>query len=143
MSTQASRQLILALHDIWNSGSVEQIPEIYGENCTVHWAKGWGPASRGHAQIKDAILHTRSTFPDWHEDVLDMVVTPDKVVTRYCSTGTQHKEYLGIAATGQKVQFEEISIYRIQDSLVVEQWCLGDDLHCIAQLKGGGKLRTG
>ena len=65
MSTQASRQLILALHDIWNSGSVEQIPEIYGENCTVHRAKGWGPASRGHAQIKDAILHTRSIFPDW------------------------------------------------------------------------------
>ena len=72
-----------------------------------------------------------------------MVVTPDKVVTRYCSTGTQHEEYLGIAATGKKVQFEEISIYRIQDSLVVEQWCLGDDLYCIAQLKGGGKPRTG
>ncbi len=135
MSTQASRQLILALHDLWNSGSVEQIPEIYGENCTVHWAKGWGPASRGHAQIKDAILRTRSTFPDWHEEVLDIIVTPDKVVTRYRSTGTQHGEYLGIAPTGRKVEFEEISIYRIENDRVVEQWCLGDDLHCMAQLK--------
>ena len=82
-------------------------------------------------------------FPDWHEDVLDIVVTPDKVVTRYCSTGTQRGEYLGIAPTGRKVAFEEISIYRIYQSRVIEQWCLGDDLHCIAQLKSGEDLPAG
>ena len=86
MNPQNSRQLVLALHDIWNSGNVDEIPNVYAVDCTVHWAKGWGPESRGHSQIKDAILHTRTVFPDWHEDVLDMVVPPDKVVTRYCST---------------------------------------------------------
>ncbi len=143
MNAQDSRQLVLALHDIWNSGNVDEIRDVYAVDCTVHWAKGWGPASRGHTQIKEAILHTRSTFPDWHEDVLDIVVTPDKVVTRYCSTGTQHREYLGIAPTGRKVAFEEISIYRIYQSRVIEQWCLGDDLHCIEQLNSGVDPHSG
>ena len=135
MDPQDSKQLIMALHEIWNSGNVGNIPNVYAVDCIVHWAKGWGPESRGHSQIKDAILHTRSTFPDWHEEVLDMIVTPDKVVTRYHSTGTQHGEYLGNAPTGRKVAFEEISIYRIENDRVAEQWCLGDDLHCMAQLK--------
>ena len=143
MDPQDNRQLILALHGIWNSGNVEEIPNVYAIDCTVHWARGWGPESRGHCQIRDAILHTRRVFPDWHEDVLDIVVTPDKVVTRYCSTGTQRGEYLGIAPTGRKVAFEEISIYRIYQSRVIEQWCLGDDLHCIAQLKSGEDLPAG
>ena len=135
MDPQDSRQLIMALHEIWNSGNVGNIPDVYAVDCIVHWAKGWGPESRGHSQIKDAILHTRSTFPDWHEEVLDMIVTPDKVVTRYRSTGTQHGEYLGNAPTGRKVAFEEISIYRIEKDFFFYFLCVVVDLHCMAQLK--------
>tara|TARA_Y100001960_G_C14481055_1_gene731820 strand:+ start:196 stop:627 length:432 start_codon:yes stop_codon:yes gene_type:complete len=143
MNAQDSKQLVLTLHNIWNSGNVDEIPHVYATDCIVHWAKGWGPESRGHSQIKDAILNTRRVFPDWHEEVLDIVVTPDKVVTRYCSTGTQQRKYLGISPTGRKVAFEEISIYRIHQYRVVEQWCLGDDLHCIEQLSSVGEPPPG
>ena len=64
-----------------------------------------------------------------------MIVTEEKVVTRYLSSGTHQGEYLGFGRTGRKISFEEISIYRIEDNLVAEQWCLGDDMHCISQLK--------
>ncbi len=138
MSSEESRALVMALHDIWNSGQVEKIADVYSTTCTVHWAKGWGPESTGHPQIKQAIIHTRTIFPDWHEEVLDTIVTPGKVVTRYRSSGTQQGEYLGIAPTGRTIAFEELSIYRIEQSRIAEQWCLGDDLHCIAQLKSAG-----
>ena len=76
-----------------------------------------------------------NVFPDWHEEILDLIVTEEKVVTRYLSSGTHQGEYLGFGRTGRKILFEEISIYRIKDNLVAEQWCLGDDMHCISQLK--------
>ena len=123
MNIERPKALIIALHDIWNTGSLDKVPDIYSPACIVHWPQSWGSKSRGHIQIKAVIAHTRTVFPDWHE-----------VVTRYLSSGTHQREYLGISATGRKVTFEEISIYRIEENRVAEQWCLGDDMHCIAQL---------
>lgn len=134
MNIERPKALIIALHDIWNTGSLDKVPDIYSPDCIVHWPQSWGSKSRGHIQIKAVIAHTRTVFPDWHEEILDLVVTPEKVVTRYLSSGTHQREYLGISATGRKVTFEEISIYRIEENRVAEQWCLGDDMHCIAQL---------
>jgi hypothetical protein len=68
MSIERSKALIIALHNIWNTGNLEKIPEVYSPACMVHWPHGWGPGSRGHAQIKKAIAHSRTVFPDWHEE---------------------------------------------------------------------------
>ena len=135
MKIERSKMLILALHEIWNSGKVKKIPKVYSPLCLVHWPQSWGSESRGHEGVLESILRTRDVFPDWHEEILDMIVTEEKVVTRYLSSGTHQGEYLGFCKTGRKISFEEISIYRIEDNLVAEQWCLGDDMHCISQLK--------
>ena len=135
MKIEKSRMLILALHEIWNSGEVKKIPKVYSHQCLIHWPKSWGHKARGHQGVLDSILHTREVFPDWHEEILDMIVTEEIVVSRYLSSGTHQGEYLGFGRTGRKISFEEISIYRIEDNLVSEQWCLGDDIHCISQLK--------
>ena len=42
---------------------------------------------------------------------------------------------MGVPASGKNIEFQEISIYRIDDNKVVEQWCLGDDLHLLSQIK--------
>ena len=135
MNNTSTIQLIEELHRIWNSGDISAIPNVYSEDFIVHWPKSWGDKSRGHEGIRQSIVHSRETFPDWHEEVLDLIVSGDRAVTRYRSTGTQQKSYLGIEATGKKVEFEEISIFRIEQNRVIEQWCLGDDLHCIRQLQ--------
>jgi predicted ester cyclase len=56
-----------------------------------------------------------------------MVIEDDKVVTRYVSTGVHTGPFIGIAPTGRHIRLDEISIYRLQDCLVVEQWCLTDE----------------
>ena len=63
-----------------------------------------------------------------------MIVEDNKVVTRYLSTGTLLGSYAGIKETGKKVEFDEISIYRIEAGKVIEQWCLSDDLSTLRQL---------
>jgi predicted ester cyclase len=58
---------------------------------------------------------------------VDIIIEKDKVVTRYKASATHTKTYEGIDSTGTKVMIAEISIYRIKDGKLAEQWCLMDD----------------
>ena len=127
--------LIKKLHYIWNTGNLDIIPDVYSNNFVVHWPKGWGSDTKGHDGISRSIKETREIFENWHEEVLDIIVDDFKVVTRYKSSGIHSQSYLGYNASGKKIEFEEISIYRIENNKVAEQWCLGDDLHMIKQLQ--------
>ncbi|MGY9025744.1 MAG: ester cyclase [Candidatus Pelagibacterales bacterium] len=135
MAKEKNINLVKQLHHIWNTGEVDLIPQVYAESFIVHWAKGWGPESNGLTEIKNSILDTRNIFENWHEEVIDLIADGEKVVSRYISTGVHRQEYLGIPATGKKIEFQEISIYRIDDNKIAEQWCLGDDLHLLSQIK--------
>ena len=135
MSKEKNINLVKKLHHIWNSGEVNLIPEVYAENIIVHWTKGWGLPSKGLQEIEQSILNTRNIFENWHEEVLDLIADEDKVTSRYLSTGVHKQDYMGVPASGKNIEFQEISIYRIDDNKVVEQWCLGDDLHLLSQIK--------
>ena len=112
------------------------IPYIYSENFVVHWSKASEePISFGHDGIRKAIEETFISFPDWFEDVVDIVAENDRVVTRYISTGTHHGPYQGIQPTGKKIVVDEISIFRLEGRKVAEQWCLVDDMAILKQLQ--------
>ena len=135
MSKEKNIQLIKKLHHIWNTGDINLVSEVYSENIVVNWARGWGLPSKGLKEVEQTILKTRSVFHNWNEEILDLVVDDDKVTSRYISTGVHKEEYLGVPASGKNIEFQEISIYLIRDNKVLEQWCLGDDLHLLSQIK--------
>ena len=76
----------------------------------------------------------KAAFPDWSEDVEEMITEGNRVVTRYTSRGTHRGEFKGIAPTGRSIAVREISIYRVAKGKVVEQWCLLDELDRLQQL---------
>ena len=135
MSKEKNIQLIKKLHHTWNTGDINLVSEVYSENIIVNWARGWGLPSKGLKEVEQTILKTRSVFHNWNEEILDLVVDDDKVTSRYISTGVHKEEYLGVPASGKNIEFQEISIYLIRDNKVYEQWCLGDDLHLLSQIK--------
>ncbi|MDC3171526.1 ester cyclase [Pelagibacteraceae bacterium] len=135
MSKEKNIQLIKKLHHIWNTGDINLVSEVYSENIIVNWARGWGLPSKGLKEVEQTILKTRSIFHNWNEEILDLVVDDDKVTSRYISTGVHKEEYLGVPASGKNIEFQEISIYLIRDNKVLEQWCLGDDLYLLSQIK--------
>jgi len=137
MNAEMMLSLVRELHRIWNQGDMDAIPSVYSEEFIGHWPKGWRSGdSHGHEGVRTAIARIRTAFPDWNEEILDLVVSTDRVVSRYLSTGTHHGDFAGIAPTGRRVEFEEISIYRIGEGRIIEQWCMADDLLCSRQLAG-------
>lgn len=125
------------LHDIWSSGDVAAIPEVYSPGFVAHMPKGWGepPGHRdGHDGVARAVSRIRASFPDWREEVEDVVFEGDRIVVRYVSTGTQRGAFLDRPPSGARVRVDEISIFRIADGRIAEQWCLNDDLAFFKQL---------
>lgn len=65
---------------------------------------------------------------------MDLLAEGDRVVTRYLSTGTHRGPFWGLAPTGILITVHEMSIYRIADGKVIEQWCCIDELDRLTQL---------
>lgn len=135
---QDNKALVERLHEIWNSGHVDLIPEVYAADFVAHFPKGWQETESrdGHDGIRRAIERLKAGFPDWHERIDDMVIDGDKVAVRYFSTGTNTGAFWGRPATGRKIAVDELSIFRIAGGRIAEQWCLVDDTAFGKQVRG-------
>ena len=112
--------LIKRLHNIWNDCNINDVKNVYSNDFIVHWPTSWGGTSEGIDNIKKTIEETHDIFHEWNEKVIDLIASGDRVVTRYISSGFH-------LSSGNEIEFEEVSIYRIQDNKVVEQWCFGNE----------------
>ena len=64
-----------------------------------------------------------------------MIVEGNKVVARVRLTGTHHGEFLGVPATGKRVDVQLIDITRFgEDGLAHEHWGVTDALGMMQQL---------
>ncbi len=76
----------------------------------------------------------RKPFPDEKEEILDMVAEGDKVVTRYRSTATYQGKYKDIDATGKKVVTYAVSIFKVINGKITEEWQFLDPAEVDKQL---------
>jgi steroid delta-isomerase-like uncharacterized protein len=127
--------LVHRLHDIWNTGNLDLIDSVYAKTFVAHWpTSSEVPERHGSDGIRFGVKRIRRAFPDWHEEVLDVFGSGDRVASRYLSTGTHGGTFWGIEATGRRIEIQEISIFRVKGGRVVEQWCMFDELARLQQL---------
>jgi predicted ester cyclase len=102
---------------------------------------------RGRTASRDSLLEnlydSRTTFPDWRDEILEMVAEGDVVVVRLRASGT-HKGVskrainggmlVGVPPTGKRFEIEFIRWYRIRDGKIVEQYIVRDDIGMMRQL---------
>ena len=83
---------------------------------------------RGIEGLTQFVSMIRSAIPDLRITIEDDMAEGDKVVTRWIGQGTHQGELLGIAPTGNQVTFTGITIHRIEDTKIVEEWSNWDAL---------------
>jgi len=75
--------------------------------------------------IEDAITILKSThtsFPDIRVEIDDLIEENDQVVFRGRFRGTHLGDFLGHAASGARVEFEAIEIFKIRNQKIAESW---------------------
>jgi|LakMenEpi03Aug12_release.lakeMendotaPanAssembly.Ray.scaffolds.fasta_scaffold90834_3 predicted ester cyclase len=120
-------KVVREYHEIWSNGKIEELDKIVAPNFQGHFIGGF--EYDGIDVAKNSVLETKKAFPDWKEEIVDIIVQEDKVVTRYHSTGTQLGSWDGIDSTGNKVDIYEASIYRLENGKIVEQWGFWDEIN--------------
>jgi steroid delta-isomerase-like uncharacterized protein len=122
---EKNKEVVLEYHKVWNEGKFENLNDILTSDFVCHYltSEKWV----GIENSKKAISDWRTIFPDWHEEIVDIIQETDKVVTRYKATATHSRTYEGIDSTGAKIEIYEVSIYRINNGKIAEQWCFPDD----------------
>jgi|SRR5215469_3952217 len=89
---------------------------------------------RGEA-LRQFYAHLLAAFPDAQRTVDDQLTDDyQNVVTRWTATATHQGDFMGIAPTGKRITVTGISIHRIADGKVVEEWQQWDSLGLMQQL---------
>lgn len=70
---------------------------------------------------------------DGHWNVQEIMSVGDRVVVRWIGTGTHRGELMGIDPTGKPISVEAISIFRIANRKIAEEWTVWDALGLLQQ----------
>lgn len=129
----ANRDVVKKYHEVWSNGQVNELDKILAPDFVCHFIDGieW----KGIEGANSSITSHRKSFPDWNEEIVDMISEDDKVVTRFKSTGTQLGAFNGLDPTGKKVTIYETAIFRIANGKIAEQWGFPDELSLRNQLQ--------
>jgi steroid delta-isomerase-like uncharacterized protein len=73
-------------------------------------------------------------FPDLIVTVEGMIAEDDLVAARFTARGTHRGPFLGLPATGKKVNFHGIDMFRIKGGKAVEVWHEGNDVAVMMEL---------
>jgi len=135
---ERNKQLVREMNaEVWNKTNLDILDRLFTPDFVMHFLPD-GSELRGIDSLRAHILEHHKAFPDWSENIIRIVAEQDLVVIQYISTGTNKGRWLGISPTGKRIQINEVSIFRIEDGRISEQWLLPDLFSMQQQLAGTG-----
>jgi predicted ester cyclase len=97
-----------------------------------------GDEAEGRDGFRAYRNRVRAAFPDFHNDVREVVADGDRAAVRLRCTGRQDGELFGIAPTGLRVAYGAAAFLRSRDAQLCAAWVLGDLEHLKSQLGASG-----
>ena len=111
-----------------NDGNLDVIDELAAENYVNHT----GELDRdAHKQRQAEMM---APFTDGGITLDGIVAEGDIVAIRWRMHGTHTGEYMGVPATGKVITTSGMSMYRIVDGKIVDDWNVFDMLGVMQQL---------
>ena len=116
--------------EIFNQGKFEVADEIYAKDFVNHGVH----RDVGLKEDQDAARGWKLAFPDGRMTVLKEIAEGDLVTVLYTGTGTNTGEGNGLPATGKKIEARGITIWRILNGKITEEWSEFDRLGIMKDL---------
>jgi steroid delta-isomerase-like uncharacterized protein len=120
--------------EVWNNGNLAVADELLAPNIIFHLPGEPEEVIGDRESYKQVVRRNRTAFPDLQEEIEDMIAEGDRVVTRWLWRGTHQGEWHGHAPTGKTFTYGGITILRIADGKIVEDWFYSDLLGLQQQL---------
>jgi predicted ester cyclase len=91
-------------------------------------------APRAARRLKRLFAEFRSAFPDWREEIVELIAEGNTVAGRFKCSGTHQGEFLGEAPTGKRQEVDEVYFLHVEVGKFVDFWGLEDGLNRMRQL---------
>lgn len=114
-----------------NQKNSKVFDELIAPNYVNHNMPAPGPGAEGFKQVLGMFTQA---YPDFKVTLRDVLAEGDKVSTRGTGIGTHKGDFMGVKATGKRVEVEYIDIWRIQGGRFVENWVQIDMMGMMQQL---------
>jgi steroid delta-isomerase-like uncharacterized protein len=133
MSTEENKAIVRRwFEEVINHKRVDRAGELVTQDYVDHGAlPGQAPGLEGAKQKWAMYI---AAVPDLHGTVEDMLAEGDEVAARWTAEGTHQGELLGVPATGKRFRFTGISICRLAEGKMAEQFEQWDRLDLMQQL---------
>ena len=106
--------------DMLNAREFDRIDEFVHDRITA----------KGQSYTRDDVFaaweELVDAVPDFTWQVEDQIIEGDKVAVRLLATGTPVKKWLGLDATGARVAFTELAMYKVRDGRFEQMTALFD-----------------
>ena len=114
--------------ELMNKGNLDIIDELGDVNYVNH------SDDSDRAAFRQSIAESQASFSGGGITIEDTIAEGDKVAIRWTLRGTHTGAFMGVPATGKQVTFTGVSIYRIANGKIVEDWPNVDWLGLMQQL---------
>ena len=119
-----------AFEEILSHGRFELAEQLYAKDFV------------NHGIHRDATLEEdQAALKGWHQAFSNIVISPEKLIAEgdlvtiyWIACGTNTGAGNGLPATGKKVELAGITIWRILDGKIKEEWSAFDQLSMMQQL---------
>jgi predicted ester cyclase len=133
-----------SIEELWNEGRLDRVEQLFTSYYALHVlhevdAAGVG----GPLGVRQRVAMWRATLRNVHVTIEDLVVAGDRVVIRWTGHGTDSEDHWwGQPATGKRVRWAAITISRVADGKIAEEWLAWDRLDLWQQLEAAPPTRA-
>ena len=111
MSTERNKAVIRRyFDDVINGGNPASAVELFAPDYTLYFA---GNPPIGAADLAGFAAAFQGAFPDFRDEVQEIIAEDDRVAARGVSRGTHRGAFMGIPASGKEVVVNWISLFRL------------------------------
>ncbi|MFC7044508.1 ester cyclase [Halobacteriaceae archaeon GCM10025711] len=133
--------LVTGLVDaVWNDRDLDAADDLLADDYVGH---GYDDGDIDREGYKAFVEKHFGLFPDLTMTVRNTVVEDDRVAAHWEITGTHEAPVLGIEPTGERVTVPGMTIYRIEDGHVADDWTIPDVRSLLRQLGAGPHALAG
>jgi steroid delta-isomerase-like uncharacterized protein len=117
--------------ELCNGRRADVADEIVAESYVSHGPQA--PPAEGPDGVKARVAVYQDAL-DGHWDVQEIFSAGEHVTTRWIGRGTHNGELMGVAPTGRPIAVDAITVFRVADGKIAEEWTVWDALGLLQQV---------
>lgn len=117
---------------IFNSGKMDDLNKYIAEDYKEHTP--WPGQKPGLAGLKEGMTEFRTAFPDMKFTVKDITSDGDMIWAHYNMSGTNTGAFMGMPATGKKVDVNGMELVKLTNGKCTDHWNYDEGAKMMQQL---------